>query len=855
MKRFAYILLLTLACFSSQAQLTEQSEAWLITCTPGVPAWAHYGHTAIRIKDASQNIDVFYNYGLFDFNQPDFYIKFIKGQTDYMLGREDSAWFYYDYREIDRHVYEQKLNLTLDQRNRLLILLETNLLPENRTYRYNFVFNNCATKPYDLIRQVVGSDFSAPLYAQREDTFRDRIYYYSGRNTWAGWGINLLFGRDADQTMTPEQRLFLPEELMDFMQEASFTYNGKTQKIVLQSHTQPFVPRNNGWLLSPSFAILLLSILIGAITAFDLSKHKISWWLDAILFLAYGLLGCLMAFLALFSEHPFVSSNFNLLFFNPFMLIPFVMSLFHKGRYYLLKADVIFGAYISLALIIYVICGQEFHSLVIITIIHTLRIRFTWFGNQFLLGQRTLRNIRRTSAIILLTLLTATSHAQEPHLTVVVVVDGLNNKTLQQIKPSLLPGGLRTIIDEGHGSRVYFPQLINGGCESVATIVTGVTPFYHGISADTRFNTDTRAPEPILQDTKYAGIGTPHKLSPNAILAPTITDIFRLHNGKDSRIYAIGINPVNTILLGGHAANACVWLEQSKTGTHWATTNYYPIGLHPTADLMNTTLFRSRAKQAPAVDPNSAVINLASKIQENERLGEGLQNDMLMLELTCRTPNAQSDYLELQEQREIIRSINLLLDPFVRQLYRRVGSQNMRLILIGKPELGYSIQALENARLPHGTFNVAQAAALLNTYLMAIYGNGQYILGGHYNSIYFNHLILEKQQINYERLLHLATQFLRQFQGIQSVYTSDQVTLIQGNQRETESKLRNTYNKQCFGDILYTLQPGYTIVNGDNTQDYVTDPDPEVPIYILGHAPQLPTSFSATQVLQLIVNE
>ena len=820
-----------------------------------------------------------------------------------MLCAEDSMSFYWDYEETDRKFYEQQLNLNIEQRNKLFIALETNALPQYRSYRYNFVYDNCATRPYQLIKNVVNSEMYAPEYSQRHDTYRDRITYYSGKNTWSGWGINLIFGKDADRIMTTEQRMFLPEELMDFVEEAVIISDSTTQKLVTKSNIKPFIPRDASWWFSPGFAIIIVILLILIISIIDIRRKCISWWFDAILFAIYGLLGCLMTYLAVASQHPFVSNNFNMLFFNPLMFIPFILVTFEKGRTWLLKADTVFGIYFCGALIIYLACGQTFHTLAWIFIVHAIRVRFVWYRNVFLLGQKTLRKIRKqnqSSIILAITALCALSstslHAQSSRLTVVVMIDGLNHQTLQQIIPTLPPGGLRTIVDEGHGSRLYFPQLLNGGCEAVATLSTGVTPFYHGIATESRFDPNTQTIIPILEDNQYSGINSALHYSPKALLSPAITDLFRLNNNKDSRIYAIGINPENTIMLAGHAANACIWLDTDKQKPQWATTNYYPVGLHPLADQMNTngslqTLYSHKwtnrmpisnyilsstteeqkngfayscfktelgyttasIRQMPAV--NSMVINLAREIQEHERLGEGLQNDLLLLELTCHTPAAKSDYLELAEQQDMYLCINQDLQTLILQLNRRVGSQNYRLILVGKPELGHSSEALTAARLPHGTFNVAQAAALLNTYLMAIYGNGQYVIGGHNNSIYLNYPLFQRQKINITHLTQLVTQFLLEFEGVQSVYTASQVPLLQGNARETEGKLRRSYNKQCFGDILITLHPGYQTINSDDSTDRITDNDPEVPIYILGKAPSLPTSFAATQVMSLIINE
>ena len=163
-----------------------------------------------------------FNYGIFDFNTDHFYWKFVRGETYYQLGIESADAFFFGYAYNRRPVYEQVLNLTLPQRQSLFEALVVNYEPQNRYYLYNFVFDNCATRPYQLIKQVLGDSITSTYTGAEGQTYRDFLRRYTRPASWANFGINLLFGRRADQPMHGEQRLFLPEELMFFMAAGRF---------------------------------------------------------------------------------------------------------------------------------------------------------------------------------------------------------------------------------------------------------------------------------------------------------------------------------------------------------------------------------------------------------------------------------------------------------------------------------------------------------------------------------------------------------------------------------------------------------------------------------------------------------
>ncbi len=157
MKRLLYICLFILVGLNASAQrLSDSAQISLFTCTPGEYVYSQYGHSAIRVVDPAQKLDITFNYGIFSFDTEDFYLKFIKGETDYQLGIDDTRSFLWSSSYIGRTTYEQVLNLSRTQRQAIFDALVENYRPENRFYRYNFVFDNCATRPYLLLKNALG---------------------------------------------------------------------------------------------------------------------------------------------------------------------------------------------------------------------------------------------------------------------------------------------------------------------------------------------------------------------------------------------------------------------------------------------------------------------------------------------------------------------------------------------------------------------------------------------------------------------------------------------------------------------------------------------------------------------------
>ena len=291
-------------------QLSETAQISLLTCSPGEELYARYGHTAIRVLDEVNDMDIVFNYGIFDFNTDHFYWKFVRGETWYELGASPYRYFMYEYDRDNRPVYEQVLDLTAAQKELLWQRLVDNYRPENRKYLYNFVFDNCATRPYVLIKKALGDSIISDYRGYTGVSYRSFLRHYTGKWTWENAGINLLFGPKADQPMETEQRLFLPEELMRYMQQAHLADG---TPLVSEGTIGSFATPTTAWYASWPFGLVVFFLFVCAMSVHDRRSGKWSWWVEAVVAIPYIFLLLVVFFLTFFSCHPLVGFGWRLL--------------------------------------------------------------------------------------------------------------------------------------------------------------------------------------------------------------------------------------------------------------------------------------------------------------------------------------------------------------------------------------------------------------------------------------------------------------------------------------------------------------------------------------------------------------
>ncbi|MDH3698049.1 MAG: DUF4105 domain-containing protein [Flavobacteriaceae bacterium] len=317
MHRYIGLLLLSLClglqAYSRPVQLSAKAEISVLTCGPGDDLYATFGHSAIRVQDPNLGIDIVYNYGSFDFNTPNFYSKFAKGQLLYSLSRERFENFLYTYQLENRWVKEQILDLDTREKNALFQFLENNYKPENRKYKYDFLFDNCSTKIPYVISSVFGSKIGfTEDHLDETSTFRDLIQENLYRNSWSSLGIDLALGADIDRNAAVKEHMFLPNYV--FKQFEHTEIDSKP----LVKREREVLDASNGdnrkyFTTSPLFWLLLLFFFVATITFIDFRNLTRSRWLDVFLFLISGVIGLFIIFLWFFTDHTATANNANLL--------------------------------------------------------------------------------------------------------------------------------------------------------------------------------------------------------------------------------------------------------------------------------------------------------------------------------------------------------------------------------------------------------------------------------------------------------------------------------------------------------------------------------------------------------------
>lgn len=365
---FIFLLLcLPFATVQAQEQKRETPDSIrisLLTCASGEEIYSLFGHTAIRYENYTRGIDAVFNYGIFNFNAPNFILRFALGETDYQLGANNYERFAAEYYYLERDVWQQELNLTPQEKEKLIALLQENYRPENRVYRYNFFYDNCATRPRDLIEKSIEGilEYADNMTDTNTGTsFRDLLHKYSEGHPWSRFGMDLCMGSQADKIINRRLMMFVPFYVQEYFDKARIIdKEGQTRPLVLNEEKIVITGSSETDQISEGFtpmqAALLLFILIAAITIYGIRRRKTFWGIDLVLFFAAGVAGCILAFLALFSQHPAVSPNYLLFVFHPFHLfcLPCMLNKVRKRKRsrYMLANFIVLTLFILLWLVI-----------------------------------------------------------------------------------------------------------------------------------------------------------------------------------------------------------------------------------------------------------------------------------------------------------------------------------------------------------------------------------------------------------------------------------------------------------------------------------------------------------------------
>ena len=316
MKKIAIFVFLGLSLFvNSQIQLSKDAQASILTCGNGDQLYSVFGHTGIRIWDTSQNIDIVYNYGTFDFDTPHFYLKFVKGDLEYQLSVTSFNDFMYEYQYTNRDVLQQKLKLSSVEVQKLYNSLHKDYFSDKKKYIYKFISKNCTSKTNDKINEILKANIIQKV-DNKTVSYRQVINPFLKDNYWAKLGINAIFGHYVDE---PATKLFLPTELLNSLENTKL----KNQKVVHNTEIlhkaiskEIDVPWwNSAW---------VLIIFLGIFSFIGTQKVVISS------LTIFGILGLFFASVGLFSLHQEILWNYNILLFNPLYIL--LIYFFYKNN-------------------------------------------------------------------------------------------------------------------------------------------------------------------------------------------------------------------------------------------------------------------------------------------------------------------------------------------------------------------------------------------------------------------------------------------------------------------------------------------------------------------------------------------
>jgi hypothetical protein len=343
-------------------KLSDNAQFGLLTCAPGDELYSTFGHSALRLFDEANDIDIIYNYGMFSFNTDNFYYKFVKGETDYRLGKQTTHSFIREYNWDQRNIYEHKLNLTSIENQQLFDALEINYLPENRVYRYSYLLDNCSSRLRDMLNYILkdkliweGNDYDSVIsqgyylydildaftLGNIELTYRDILDMYLIRSPWSDLGIDIVIGAPIDEKADLHGSMFIPDFLMfgvcNSVVERDSGYVPLVKSVELLTeyyHNQ--IDSIKPKMSHPIYVLWILCFIILAISLWELYKNVHFKSVDFTLFLIYGIFAIIVWFVDHISVHPAVSPNYNNIWLLPTHLFVCIMIFFPSMKKYLL---------------------------------------------------------------------------------------------------------------------------------------------------------------------------------------------------------------------------------------------------------------------------------------------------------------------------------------------------------------------------------------------------------------------------------------------------------------------------------------------------------------------------------------
>lgn len=318
----------------------EDMEVYMLTVVPGEEIYSIYGHSALRVVIKSVGYDQVFNWGVFDFTTPNFGYRFAKGRLDYLLSAYSYKRFLQEYLYENRSVYSQKVYLETEEYDALMSLLQENLKPENRSYRYDFFYDNCATRIRDILYEAINGEIVIMEETKEEmPTFRNLLNIYQRDNLWLDLGIDLLLGMPADKKADKNDQMFLPDYLMYNLTDAAVVRESGESPLLGEAIKVLEIPGEGvgkSVLISPGFILWLLFAVI-LILSLRCKKSNILRKADITIFSLYSALVIVVYFMTFFTDHGATRENLNAIWCSPLLMVVLFMIIVNSKKLFVYR--------------------------------------------------------------------------------------------------------------------------------------------------------------------------------------------------------------------------------------------------------------------------------------------------------------------------------------------------------------------------------------------------------------------------------------------------------------------------------------------------------------------------------------
>lgn len=314
---FSLLLLLSFIGYSQNLPLSKDAKISVLTCGLGNESYSFFGHTAIRVADPANNIDVVYNYGTFDFRTPNFVAKFAKGDLQYYATAHGFADFVNDYTYEKRSIFEQELLISQELKQKLFDKLNTVIFSDERFYTYKFIDKNCTSMVVDVINESLNGQVIKKK-GDTDITYRSILFPYFNGHFYEQLGTSIIFGTKVDQLGT---KIFLPFELKNSLEKTTF----ENHPLVAGSKTLLSFEKETptSWWNNIYTYLFILGFVV-------LAHNKV---VDKIYLLILSLIGVFFVFMGFYSLHHELAMNYNTLLFSPLLLILLLFSVLKNKRW------------------------------------------------------------------------------------------------------------------------------------------------------------------------------------------------------------------------------------------------------------------------------------------------------------------------------------------------------------------------------------------------------------------------------------------------------------------------------------------------------------------------------------------